>query len=364
MKKFLFAVAFAALALVGCKGGDDAPVYQLEGYQWISEEFDGAGGPNYRVLLDIGKCKSGQYALAHVMCEDLDPYTEGDIVRVIDGSYTYAASTGVLEMQYAGSATVSFINETTVKINLKGDIMVYTRSTKRYNLDDAIDPIIPQPEFTITPEKDGDWAGGTIKINATREVANWSYELVLSSNTNPEYISEVSTTCPTTISEDGEITLGMYWEQIGPKFYDLVNMTIKVTAETADGEIATCEVVSKAWDAQLNVCAHGNGDDAKIFNAAFSWRDRWNSYFENNDYMCINYLSNSDVAITDDSFLNNVEVECFDREGGAGATPVSVDGDEYRYIVSVSTSEGGEFKLRISYGAFSYEVGPFDVLVP
>ena len=242
MKKLFFAVILAIFAMAGCNK-DEGQSYQLDGYQWITEEIQDE--PSYRILLDLGKTKAGKFALAYIICEDEGTLSEGDILIQEAGTYTYDRLKGSLDM--GGTvAKLSFVNETTIKIDVDGDVMVFTRASKKYNLSDAVEPA--PAEFEITPEKESDWAGGSVQINANREDVTWSFELKGHPVEGTPYQNG---SLATSISDNGLLTLAMYKKRYAASVYSITDAIIVVTAETADGQTATCEVTSKAWSVKF-----------------------------------------------------------------------------------------------------------------
>ena len=242
MKKLFFAFIFAIFAMAGCNK-DEGQSYQLDGYQWITEEIQDE--PSYRILLDLGKTKAGKFALAYIICEDEGTLSEGDILIQEVGTYTYDRLKGSLDM--GGTvAKLSFVNETTIKIDVDGDVMVFTRASKKYNLSDAVEPA--PAEFEIWPETDSDWAGGSVQINTNRDDVTWSCKL--KEDSADDSITE-NGTLKTSISGDGVLTLAMYKKRYAASVFSMVDAVIVVTAKTADGQTATCEVTSKAWDVKF-----------------------------------------------------------------------------------------------------------------
>lgn len=252
MKKYLFAFVLAVLTVAGCKK-DDSVKPQFEGSQWITDELDVAPMPKHQLLWDFGFTKPGVAYEALVIAEDDGGYSEGDIVKVFEDSYSYDASTGKLTIG-SDDLKVSFVNNDMIKIEFApDDIMIFNRAKKKYNLKDAIDPPEEPEEFSITPDKTAEWAGGTVKINATGDVAKWSFELVYPEGTSEsdklKYYASYDT--ETSISDSGELTLACYMKRLVANISDRVNMDIKVIAESESGEKAECLVTSKYWQIRV-----------------------------------------------------------------------------------------------------------------
>lgn len=253
MKKLFYAVILATLALAGCKKDESTP-YQFEGYQWITDELESMGiYPKHQLLFDVGYTKPGVIYYAVVICEDNSKYSTGDIIKTREQQYTYSSSTG--EVSMSGDALrITFISKDMIKAeHSPEDILVLNRATKRYNLKNALEPSHPfdppvSEEFKITPEKESDWAGGSVQINANREDVTWSFEVKAHPVDGTPYQNG---SLATSISDNGLLTLAMYKKRYAASVYSITDAIIVVTAETADGQTATCEVTSKAWSVKF-----------------------------------------------------------------------------------------------------------------
>ena len=149
---------------------------------------------------------------------------------------------------------ITFISKDMIKAeHSPEDILVLNRATKRYNVKNALEPSHPfdppvSEEFKITPEKESDWAGGSVQINANREDVTWSFEVKGHPVDGAPYQNG---SLATSISEDGLLTLAMYKTRLVSSVSSITDAVIVVTAETADGQTATCEVTSKAWSVKF-----------------------------------------------------------------------------------------------------------------
>ena len=250
MKKLFYAVILATLALAGCKK-DESTSYQFEGCQWITEEIESVSMyPRHQILMDVGFTKPGVVYNAVVICEDDSNYSEGDIVKTLEKSYSYDPSTGLLSIA-PSELKISFVNNDMIKAeHSPSEITIFTRATKRYNLRDAIDPAGPSEpeELEIWPDTESEWAGGSVKINANRDDVTWSFELKGDPVDGAPYQNG---SLATSISEDGLLTLAMYKKRLAGSVYSITDAVIVVTAETADGQTATCQVTSKAWSVKF-----------------------------------------------------------------------------------------------------------------
>lgn len=247
MKKVLFAAFAAVLALVACNK-DEKTTYQFEGLQWISEELSEEGMPALKMLFDVGMTKAGKLYEAYIVCEDDEYYSDGDIIIEDECSYTY--SDGNLTID-GDVVKVDFLSENMVRLSGSDIDIILNKSTKKYKLNDAVEP--EPEEFSITPAKTAEWAGGTVKINATGDVAKWSFELVYPEGTSEDdklrYYASYDT--ETSISDGGELTLACYMKRLVANISDRVNMDIKVIAESESGEKAECLVTSKYWQIRV-----------------------------------------------------------------------------------------------------------------
>ena len=190
MRISFFAVPLMIAGLMifaSCKK-DKNPQYPFDHLQWITEEMDGCDLSNYgiddcarlpegRLLMDVGATKEDKGYLAWVVTSSDEHYSSGDIVLIDEDSYGYNPETGSFSFPGFDDAMVSFISETKVKVDYDGTATVFDLSTKNYKVKNAIDPLPAGPTaFTLTPEKTSEWAGGSVQINANREVVTWSVD--------------------------------------------------------------------------------------------------------------------------------------------------------------------------------------------
>ena len=257
MKKYLYAFALAVLMFAGCKK-DDSADQQFEGCQWITEEIESVPMyPRHQILMDVGFTKPGVLYQAVVICEDDSNYSEGDIVKTREKSYSYDPSTGLLSIG-PDELKISFINNDMIKAEHSptDEVIILARATKRYNLRDAIDPVGPSgpsgpsepEELEIWPDTESEWAGGSVQINANRDDVTWSFEVKGHPNDGAPYQNG---SLATSISDNGLLTLAMYKKRLVSTVYSITDAVIVVTAETADDQTATCEVTSKAWSVKF-----------------------------------------------------------------------------------------------------------------
>ena len=210
---------------------------------------------------------------------------------------------------------------------------------------ETTEPVPEQEKFVITPEKDSEWAGGKIKINANREVVRWSLEV---QGDPVDGAPSQSGTLSTSIADDGTVLLGMYRHRIGGYIWEETDATIDVTAEAAGGETATCSVVSKAWKSKFFLCG--------------STELNYPTTVKVGDLVCLKFEDLSYEAITDEEFLDNVKVAA--DNGQVKLTPVKREGNHFQYKVEKTT--GGKITLQLdikaSYGAYTEDVSEVDVL--
>ena len=255
MKKLFFVMMAGLMVLASCKK-DKNPQYPFDHLQWITEEMDGCDLSDYgiddcaklpegRLLMDVGANKEDKGYLAWVVTSSDERYSSGDIVLIDEGSYGYNPVTGSFSFPGFDDAMVSFISETKVKVVCDGTATVFELATKNYNVKNAIDPLPAGPTaFTLTPEKTSEWAGGSVKINSNRDDVTWSFEV----KGHPvDGTPNQNGSLATSISENGLLTLAMYKKRLVSSVYSITDAVIVVTAETADGQTATCSVTSKAW---------------------------------------------------------------------------------------------------------------------
>jgi hypothetical protein len=190
-------------------------------------------------------------------------------------------------------------------------------------------------EFSITPAKDMEWAGGAVQIGANREVAKWSFEV----QGHPvDGAPSQDGTLATCIMDNGTLVLGMYRHKIGGYIWEETDATINVKAETSDGKTATCSVVSKAWKSKFFLCGStelNNPTTVKV-----------------GDLVCLKFEDLSYEAITDEEFLNNVKVTA--DNGQVKLTQTNKEGNHFQFKVEKTT--GGKISqtlgIKASYGAF------------
>ena len=213
---------------------------------------------------------------------------------------------------------ITFISKDMIKAeHSPEDILVLNRATKRYNLKNALEPSHPfdppvSEEFKITPEKESDWAGGSVQINANRDDVTWTFEVKGHPVDGAPYQNG---SLATSISDNGLLTLAMYKKRLAGSVYSIADAVIVVTAKTADDQTATCEVTSKAWKLVVydNQVANGSpltpenihwGDalafgphsvDGKIIEdwrtSGFDWKHNCLSPYGNNVYVIADVLS-------------------------------------------------------------------------
>lgn len=238
MKKLLFAIMVVAMAIVSCDK-EGAPVNVLEG-QWITEEMSADGDfPANRTLMDIGaKSGAGKLTIAILMTESNAVFTEGDIVKISGGAYTYDVSKGQLTLD-GTSVKVTFLSKNMIKLTEDGVELVFSRVDKQYSLSDMKDPedfFLPE-EFKLTPLKDADWAGGTIAFAANREVVDLDFAV---STTGLTEDNRCTTSCSL---EDMSVTLGLFKDAEG----NIADCDILVTATDSEGNEAHYTITSDAW---------------------------------------------------------------------------------------------------------------------
>ena len=368
MKKLFLLMIAGLMIFASCKK-DKNPQYPFDHLQWITEEMDGCDLSNYgiddcarlpegRLLMDVGATKEDKGYLAWVVTSSDEHYSSGDIVLIDEDSYSYNPETGSFSFPGFDDAMVSFISETKVKVDYDGTATVFELATKNYKVKNAIDPLPAGPTaFTLTPEKTSEWAGGSVQINANREVVTWSVEV----KGHPVDGAPMPVGSQSSISQDGVLTLAMYKQAVTNP--TPVSPVVVVTAETSDGQTATCEVASMAWSASFYECADGVSScwyQFNVFNHA-----SWGSYFYHRELMCVQIVDPTDEnsAVTDEDFLSKVNIESVEMNN-AGISPRGRDGNEFQFLVDASSTAGGNFKVKVTYGEFTYTVGPIDVRVP
>ena len=224
--------------MTACKKDEDAKV-SLDGNQWITEELEATGDiPAGMFLCDFGaKSGAGKMATVLVVTESNSEFNEGDLILMFEGSYTYDASTGKLNVD-GDESVVEFITNTKVKMEVDGEQLIFSLvEGKQYPIKDAKEFEPAPEEFEITPSKTEDWAGGSITFTPNRTIKSWTINAVLTEGLT------VSELCETNINSDGELTLGLYLDAEG-KIADCV---IQIKAADEAGIETTCNVTSKAW---------------------------------------------------------------------------------------------------------------------
>lgn len=239
MKRLFCVLSIAIIALASCNK-EEGPAYQLEGRQWISQEMtDETIMVDYRVLLDVGYTSDGEATLAKVVSRDDDM----DIIINSQSAYTYDQNTGAFTMMDV-DAKIEFLNEKTFKLNTSEKILTFTLAEMEYDLNSTTEEPEEPEGFKIYPDKDSDYAGGTIEFTANQEVKEWNYELVLPDGVTQSQIAQTAS-CPTTLSS-GVLKLSCYRKDL-----ELYDAQINVTATAVSGETAEYTVTSKAWEVGL-----------------------------------------------------------------------------------------------------------------
>ena len=152
--------------MTACKKDEDAKV-SLDGNQWITEELEATGDiPAGMFLCDFGaKSGAGKMTTVLVVTESNSEFNEGDLILMYEGSYTYDASTGKLNVD-GDESVVEFITNTKAKISVAGVELIFSLvEGKQYPIKDAKEFEPAPEEFEITPSKSEDWAGGSITFS-------------------------------------------------------------------------------------------------------------------------------------------------------------------------------------------------------
>ena len=237
--------------MTACKKDED-PKVSLDGNQWITEELAAIGDvPAGMFLCDFGaKSGTGKMTTVLVVTKSNSEFNEGDLILMFEGSYTYDASTGKLNVD-GDESVVEFITNTKAKISVAGVEFIFSLvEGKQYPVKDAI-PFETTPEkFEITPSKTADWAGGSITFKSDRTIKNLTYDVLTEGLTEQEEI------CKTTLTEDQVLTLGQY---VGAGTA-LANCEIQVKAADEDGNETTCIVTSKAWRPAVYTYSNSTGE--------------------------------------------------------------------------------------------------------
>ena len=224
--------------MTACKKDED-PKVSLDGNQWITEELEAVGDmPAGMFLCDFGaKSGAGKMTTVLVVTESNSEFNEGDLILMYEGSYTYDASTGKLNVD-GDESVVEFITNTKVKISVAGVELVFSLvEGKQYPVKDAKEFEPAPEEFEITPSKSEDWAGGSITFTSNRTIKSLTYDVLT------EGLTEQQEICKTTLTEDQVLTLGQYVAAGSA----LANCQIQIKAADEDGNETTCIVTSKAW---------------------------------------------------------------------------------------------------------------------
>lgn len=191
--------------------------------------------------------------------------------------------------------------------------------------------------FTITPEKSAEWAGGTINIRTNREVVKWSHELVIpKENYYLEHREVAGST--TSISESGLVTLGMY-EKPDATGWVTTDMVIKVTAESVNGETATCEITSKVWQSTFFLCGATESKNPEAISVG--------------DLVCLRFSDVAGQPICDEAFLDNVKMSA--DNGKARLTALKLEGNHLLFRVEklADAYQDSSLDVTVSYGALS-----------
>ena len=235
MKKLFIAIMAVAVAIVSCdKTGD--PMNVLEG-QWITEEFEPEGDfPAGRYVFDFGaKSGAGKFTNVFLVTESNSEFTEGDMVLLSDGSYTYDVSTGKVVVD-GDEAVVEFLTKTKIKLTVDGQSLFFTLvQGKQYPVKDAIPFESELAEFEVTPSKEADWAGGSVTFIANREIKSMTYDAV----TEGVIVDPAN---PTKL-ENNTLTLGLYKDADGK----MADCDIQIKVADIDGNETTVIVASEAW---------------------------------------------------------------------------------------------------------------------
>ena len=269
MKKMLFSILVCLGVFVSC---NKESKYPFEGYQWMSDEYEecdpadfGNSGsamlPAGKLILDVGVTKSGKAYLLWQVKGSNAHYSGGEIVKLIESEYQFDAKNGTFAMKrFEGN--VSFLAENKVKFLEGGtNVYIFERATKEVKVKSAINPLPAGPiAFTITADKDDDWAGGTIKFSANAAVQSWSCQLA------NEEDKSLTASLESTINADGELTVGSYYKYFAAGVSSPKNVQIKVIATSVSGETASYIVLSKGWKFEVEevdgmpLLTYGSGD--------------------------------------------------------------------------------------------------------
>ena len=222
--------------MTACKKDED-PKVSLDGNQWITEELEATGDiPAGMFLCDFGaKSGTGKMTTVLVVTKSNSEFNEGDLILMFEGSYTYDASTGKLNVD-GDESVVEFITNTKVKISVAGEELIFSLvEGKQYPVKDAKEFEPAPEEFEVTPSKEADWAGGSVTFIANREIKSMTYDAV----TEGVIVDPAN---PTKL-ENNTLTLGLYKDADGK----MADCDIQIKAADEDGNETTCIVTSKAW---------------------------------------------------------------------------------------------------------------------
>ena len=222
--------------MTACKKDEDAKV-SLDGNQWITEELEATGDiPAGMFLCDFGaKSGAGKMTTVLVVTESNSEFNEGDLILMYEGSYTYDASTGKLNVD-GDESVVEFITNTKAKISVAGVELIFSLvEGKQYPIKDAKEFEPAPEEFEVTPSKEADWAGGSVTFIANREIKSMTYDAV----TEGVIVDPAN---PTKL-ENNTLTLGLYKDADGK----MADCDIQIKVADIDGNETTCIVTSKAW---------------------------------------------------------------------------------------------------------------------
>lgn len=222
--------------MTACKKDED-PKVSLDGNQWITEELEATGDiPAGMFLCDFGaKSGAGKMTTVLVVTESNSEFNEGDLILMYEGSYTYDASTGKLNVD-GDESVVEFITNTKAKISVAGVELIFSLvEGKQYPIKDAKEFEPAPEEFEVTPSKEADWAGGSVTFIANREIKSMTYDAV----TEGVIVDPAN---PTKL-ENNTLTLGLYKDADGK----MADCDIQIKAADEDGNETTCIVTSKAW---------------------------------------------------------------------------------------------------------------------
>ena len=170
-----------------------------------------------------------------VVTESNSEFNEGDLILMYEGSYTYDASTGKLNVD-GDESVVEFITNTKAKISVAGVEFIFSLvEGKQYPIKDAKEFEPAPEEFEVTPSKEADWAGGSVTFIANREIKSMTYDAV----TEGVIVDPAN---PTKL-ENNTLTLGLYKDADGK----MADCDIQIKVADIDGNEKTVIVASEAW---------------------------------------------------------------------------------------------------------------------